>query len=196
MNAAIDAERDESAEMHRQYAVRQAELRRVPSWDLDAAKIVRSTRTLHTPFLDDTPMDISKPPSFRLRDFRTPRLRKCTFDLDTVDWTRARLLGCGADGTVYRVRFRGEHDKGPFYALKLFWDAEPINTVTSYFGPQRECQNAALLPMIRASIDQANAVAAAAASTPEFIKSTAPTESTAPTAPPMFVPNTKSHYDA
>ncbi|RKU42519.1 hypothetical protein DL546_003929 [Coniochaeta pulveracea] len=87
-------------------------------------------------------------------DFKRPRLRKCGFDLNTVDWRRAKVLGAGLDGFVWRVRFGNE---GPYYALKLFWDQDPLEIARGSFAAQRECQNAALLQMIRYSLDQAAA---------------------------------------
>jgi hypothetical protein len=45
-----------------------------------------------------------------------------------------------------------------FVYLLQFWDADPHEVKHgSYFAAQRECQNAALLQMIRASLDQAAA---------------------------------------
>ncbi|ERS98797.1 uncharacterized protein SPSK_04307 [Sporothrix schenckii 1099-18] len=94
-------------------------------------------------------MTDDKPLSFTMADLKTPKLRRCTFDVDTIDWRRARLLGAGLDGAVWRVFFG---DKGP-YALKLFWDAGVTYDISWYWAAQRECQNAALLQMLRASLD-------------------------------------------
>ncbi|CAK7231483.1 hypothetical protein SEUCBS140593_007937 [Sporothrix eucalyptigena] len=96
-------------------------------------------------------MDPNTPARFRKIDIRVPRLRKCPFDLDTVDWRHAKLLGTGMDGCVWRVRFGKD---SLYYALKLFWDADPEKLEGCYFAAQRECQNAALLQSMRASLDQ------------------------------------------
>ncbi|KAL2158238.1 hypothetical protein VTH06DRAFT_4558 [Thermothelomyces fergusii] len=114
---------------------------------LDAARL---------PFRDDAPM--VGPPKTTAADFEMPRLRRCPFDLGSMVW-EARLGG-GADGYVWKVRFGTE---GPF-VLKVFWDAEPVDFPT-YYAPQRECQNAALLQMIQAAVEQA-----AAASRPILVK--------------------------
>ncbi|CAK7203985.1 hypothetical protein SEUCBS139899_006735 [Sporothrix eucalyptigena] len=96
-------------------------------------------------------MDPNTPARFCKIDIRVPRLRKCPFDLDTVDWRHAKLLGTGMDGCVWRVRFGKD---SLYYALKLFWDADPEKLEGCYFAAQRECQNAALLQSMRASLDQ------------------------------------------
>jgi hypothetical protein len=75
----------------------------------------RRLRFQTVPFLDDTTMDENGPTSWKVADFKVPRLRKCDFNLDSVDWERAVILGAGMDGLVWRVSFG---DKGPF-ALKL-----------------------------------------------------------------------------
>ncbi|KAJ9145196.1 hypothetical protein NKR19_g6157 [Coniochaeta hoffmannii] len=99
-------------------------------------------------------MDENPPRSWKVADFREPRLRRCNLDLDSVDWEHANVVGAGMDGFVWRVYFG---DKGP-YALKLFWDPDPHDVKQAgSFAAQRECQNAALLQMIRASVDQATA---------------------------------------
>lgn len=37
------------------------------------------------PFLDDTPMDPNTPPRLSEKDFSVPRLRKCPWDVETID---------------------------------------------------------------------------------------------------------------
>ncbi|KAG7291120.1 hypothetical protein NEMBOFW57_001130 [Staphylotrichum longicolle] len=96
-------------------------------------------------FRDDTPM--VGPPGTTATDFKMPRLRRCPFTLDSMIW-EARVDG-GIDGYVWKVSFGA---KGPF-ALKVFWDAEPVDFPT-YYAPQRECQNAALLQMIQTAGEQ------------------------------------------
>ncbi|SPQ26260.1 bce21ee6-5e8b-4ec3-aefc-9edd551823b1 [Thermothielavioides terrestris] len=124
-----------------QKAVQRRERRRRP-W-LDAARI---------PFRDDAPM--VGPPKTTAADFEMPRLRRCPFDQDSMVF-EARLGG-GLDGYVWKVRFGAqEPHQGPF-ALKVFWDAEPVDFPT-YYAPQRECQNAALLQMMQTAVEQANA---------------------------------------
>ena len=65
------------------------------------------------PFLSNTIM--SGPAGCKVEDFRRPRLRKCPFDLKSISWKDAKVLGYGVDGWVWRVNFG---DRGPF-ALKL-----------------------------------------------------------------------------
>ncbi|OIW29682.1 hypothetical protein CONLIGDRAFT_654182 [Coniochaeta ligniaria NRRL 30616] len=97
-------------------------------------------------FQDDTVL--LGPPSLTAEDFKTPRLRRCKFDLATISW-EARLGG-GLDGYVWKVKFGEE---GPF-TLKLYWDAKPPAD-HPYYAPRRECQNAALLQMMEAAVEQA-----------------------------------------
>ncbi|KAK3935042.1 hypothetical protein QBC46DRAFT_462308 [Diplogelasinospora grovesii] len=104
---------------------------------LEAAKV---------PFRDDSLM--LGPPSLTAADFKTPRLRRCRFDLATVSW-EARIDG-GLDGYVWKVKFG---DEGPF-VLKVFWDPEPPRS-HHYYAPRRECQNAALLQMMEAAVKDA-----------------------------------------
>ncbi len=56
------------------------------------------------------------PPRTRAEDFETPKLRRCSFDLDTVSWAKAKKLGAGADGHVWRVNFGGD---STHYAIKV-----------------------------------------------------------------------------
>ncbi|KIH91213.1 hypothetical protein SPBR_01760 [Sporothrix brasiliensis 5110] len=101
------------------------------------------------PCMSDELMDASTTPRAIIRNLMVPRLRKCPFDIDSVDWQRARLLGAGVDGCVYRVHFG---DQGPF-ALKLFWIPDTIVESPAYSAVHRECQNAALLQLLRVSMD-------------------------------------------
>ncbi|KIH90547.1 hypothetical protein SPBR_00832 [Sporothrix brasiliensis 5110] len=133
-------------------------------------------------------MDPNTPARFRKVDFHVPRLRKCPFDLDTVDWRGATLLGAGMDGCVWRVRF-GDH--GPYYALKLFWDADPAVLYQCYFAAQRECQNAALLQAIRASVDQE-----AAAQEVLDAGGTLPDDDGPGAAPTLVFPDPQDEYEA
>ncbi|KAJ9143277.1 Six-bladed beta-propeller, TolB-like protein [Coniochaeta hoffmannii] len=94
---------------------------------------------------------MSGPAGCKIEDFRKPRLRKCPFDLNSISWKDAKVLGCGVDGWVWRVHFG---DRGPF-ALKLFWVADrPVEE--EYFAVQQECQAVAHLQMMQAAVDQAN----------------------------------------
>ncbi|OAA66564.1 hypothetical protein SPI_01140 [Niveomyces insectorum RCEF 264] len=111
---------------------------------------LRREKLYADPFIDETLMTDGIPPSCKLDDFKSPRLRKCPLDPKTILWRHAEILGRGMDGVVWRVHFG---DKGPF-ALKVFWDNDPTQ-IRHYFAAQRECQNAALLQMIRASVEQA-----------------------------------------
>ncbi|KAH7113097.1 hypothetical protein EDB81DRAFT_862637 [Dactylonectria macrodidyma] len=103
-------------------------------------------KAMQVPFLDEKPM--SGPPRCTAQDFDLPHLRRCIFDPNTMTWEDK--LGGGLDGYVWKVWF-GE--RGPF-ALKVFWDADPPD-FHHYYAPQRECQNAAILQMMEASIAQA-----------------------------------------
>ncbi|KAI0550180.1 hypothetical protein F4679DRAFT_544228 [Xylaria curta] len=87
------------------------------------------------------------PPNHTTEDFEQPRLRKCPFLLDTIKWESVTKLGDGYDGSVWKVKFGNE---GTF-VLKVFWDTQPH---IAYFAPQRECQNAAVLQMIEAVLEE------------------------------------------
>lgn len=63
------------------------------------------------PFRDSTLM--LGPPGLSIKDFRTPRLRQCPFDMASIKW--GRILGYGIEGCVWKVYFE---DEGP-YALKV-----------------------------------------------------------------------------
>ncbi|KAF5019863.1 hypothetical protein F66182_8142 [Fusarium sp. NRRL 66182] len=108
------------------------------------------TRTREAPssncFLDDRILD--GPPSYSKSDFEKPRLRKCRFHVANIDWEASRCIGGGLDGYSWMVFFGKE---GP-YVLKMFWDLEHPK---HYFAPERECQNAAVLAMMEASVDGA-----------------------------------------
>ncbi|KAK5999024.1 hypothetical protein PT974_01411 [Cladobotryum mycophilum] len=95
------------------------------------------------------------PPNCTLEAFKTPQLRQCPFDPASMTW-EARIDG-GLDGYVWKVKFG---DQGPF-ALKVFWDTEPLSYDDMIYHPvQRECHNAALLQMIEACVAQSQATAA------------------------------------
>ncbi|KAI3319867.1 hypothetical protein HD806DRAFT_508154 [Xylariaceae sp. AK1471] len=90
------------------------------------------------------------PPNHTAEDFKKPRLRKCPLRLDTVKWRSATKLGNGADGCAWKVAFGKE---GTF-VLKVFWDLQAPQISNGYFAPQRECQNAAILQMIEAVLEE------------------------------------------
>lgn len=73
----------------------------------------RRSASLKVPFLDDTLMQ--GPPNYSEEDFETPRLRRCLFDLATVDWKSAICIDGGLDGYTWRVCFGKD---GP-YVLKV-----------------------------------------------------------------------------
>ncbi|EGX97240.1 hypothetical protein CCM_01900 [Cordyceps militaris CM01] len=106
-------------------------------------------KMLSVPFLDETLM--AGPPSCKLADFATPRLRRCTFDQEDVQFEN-RLDG-GLDGYVWKVTL-GNERRGPF-ALKMFWDNEPPK-FERYYAAQRECQNAAIFQMMEAAVSTSN----------------------------------------
>ncbi|KAI0902734.1 hypothetical protein F4823DRAFT_621036 [Ustulina deusta] len=99
------------------------------------------------PFRSNEPMQ--GPPSRTAEDFKQPLLRKCTFSLDTVEWGSAEWLGDGYNGSVWKVAFG---NSGPF-ALKVFWELQPPDFGGS-FAPQREAQNAAILQMVEAVLEE------------------------------------------
>ncbi|EJT79557.1 hypothetical protein GGTG_04642 [Gaeumannomyces tritici R3-111a-1] len=94
-------------------------------------------------FYTDTPM--TGPPSYSWKDLRHPMLRKATLDLKDIRWLEH--LGGGQDGYCWKVAFG---DQGPF-VLKMFWDDERPDVAT-YWAPERECQNVAVLQMMEASL--------------------------------------------
>ncbi|KAK8141881.1 hypothetical protein G3M48_009724 [Beauveria asiatica] len=106
-------------------------------------------RLLSVPFLDETLM--AGPPSCKLADFATPRLRRCPFDQEDVQF-ESRLDG-GLDGYIWKVTL-GNERRGPF-ALKMFWDNKPPK-FERYYAAQRECQNAAIFQMMEAAVSTSN----------------------------------------
>ncbi|KAH6607418.1 hypothetical protein Trco_003731 [Trichoderma cornu-damae] len=101
-------------------------------------------RTMSKPFLNNDLMQ--GPARFRGYDFKNPRLRRCVFDPDSVVFESR--IGGGDDGFVWKVRFG---DEGPF-VLKIFWDQVPPRESGAYYPMQRECQNAAVIQMLEASV--------------------------------------------
>jgi hypothetical protein len=145
---------------------------------------------LAMPFTDDAPM--LGPASYAVDDLKTPRLRRCPFDLeaDKLVFDAGQKRAWGVDGVVWKV-YSG--DKGPF-ALKVvsqalrhgalrrvasrppclchsgrpcdprgshmlthplaaqFWDRVVTLWDSIYWAAQRECQNAAVLQMMQASL--------------------------------------------
>lgn len=75
------------------------------------------------PYLDDKLLDGA--PSCSAADFKTPRLRKCPFDLTTIDWNFSSRIDGGLDGYLWKVWF-GED--GP-YVLKV------VSNYTTALGP-------------------------------------------------------------
>jgi hypothetical protein len=106
-------------------------------------------------------------PCCSLEDLERPRLRQCIYDPADINWTVSFRIGGGLDGYLWKVWFG---DRGP-YVMKVvgnprlisppfylpdvqFWDAEPPPFI-HYFAAQRECQNAALLQMMEAAVEEA-----------------------------------------
>ncbi|KAI0097666.1 hypothetical protein GGR51DRAFT_540268 [Nemania sp. FL0031] len=116
--------------------------------DNPSRRNVARQRARHADFRSNEPMQ--GPPNHRAEDFEQPRLRKCPFLLDTIKWKSATKLGDGYDGCAWKVEFGNE---GTF-VLKVFWDMQPPQTSYSYFAPQREGQNAAILQMIEAALEK------------------------------------------
>ncbi|KAL7788362.1 hypothetical protein V8C37DRAFT_411642 [Trichoderma ceciliae] len=85
------------------------------------------------------------PPDGSWASFRRPLLRAFPLSQHEIVWHDK--LGYGVDGAVWKVRIDGR-----FYALKVFWDNKPPDGLR-YWAVQRECQNAALLQMIRAAVE-------------------------------------------
>ncbi|OAA66692.1 hypothetical protein SPI_01268 [Niveomyces insectorum RCEF 264] len=90
------------------------------------------------------------PPPCRKADFKKPRLRKCPFDLGTILWAKAEILGAGYDGHVWKVQFQGDEKD---YVIKVFWNTGPQEW--GYYAVQRECQNNAILQMIQTAVEDA-----------------------------------------
>lgn len=87
---------------------------------LDGMSVQRRWHFLRQyPCMSDELMDVDAATSssrvVHIKDLAMPRLRKCAFDIDAIDWRRSEHLGTGVDGVVYRVYFG---DKGPF-VLKI-----------------------------------------------------------------------------
>ncbi|EGY20899.1 uncharacterized protein VDAG_02423 [Verticillium dahliae VdLs.17] len=95
-----------------------------------------------SPFLDFRP--ITDKPDLQWENFRQPLLKKSPL-LTEIEYQCQ--LGFGVDGIVWKVEIEGKA-----YALKVFWDNTPPSG-TRYWAVQRECQNAALLEMIRNAIN-------------------------------------------
>ncbi|PNP51954.1 hypothetical protein THARTR1_07163 [Trichoderma harzianum] len=83
---------------------------------------------------------------FRGDDYNQPKLRQSTLDPNSL--VILSRLGGGTDGYVWKVRFG---DQGPF-ALKVFWDQAPPQDERACYPMQRECQNAAVIHMMEASL--------------------------------------------
>ncbi|KZZ96623.1 hypothetical protein AAL_03852 [Moelleriella libera RCEF 2490] len=112
----------------------------------------RQEHYLKQSFLDDNIMQ--GPPGYTKANLKTPRLRRCPFNVSSIDWNRSVPLAWGFDGFVWKVWFK---EDGP-YALKMTWDATlPADTDFGfgYWAFQRECQTAAILQMIQESVRQA-----------------------------------------
>ncbi|PHH69132.1 hypothetical protein CDD82_7978 [Ophiocordyceps australis] len=87
------------------------------------------------------------PPPCNVQDFETPRLRQCPFNPGQMSFSRR--IDSGFDGCVWKVCFGSRRH----FALKVFWENSPSEDFF-YHAPQRECQNAAVLQMMEASLQQ------------------------------------------
>ncbi|PHH66733.1 hypothetical protein CDD81_5865 [Ophiocordyceps australis] len=87
------------------------------------------------------------PPPCDVQDFQTPRLRQCPFNPDKIFFSSR--IDSGLDGCVWKVGFGSTRH----FALKVFWDNSPSEDFF-YHAPQRECQNAAILQMMQASLQE------------------------------------------
>ncbi|KAK4241302.1 hypothetical protein C8A03DRAFT_12407 [Achaetomium macrosporum] len=72
-----------------------------------------------------------------------------SFPGNSADIVWERRLGGVVDGYVWKVKWA---DNGPF-AMKVFWESESPPRL-QYWAFQRECQNAAILQMITAAVEQ------------------------------------------
>ncbi|KAL8416323.1 hypothetical protein RB596_006762 [Gaeumannomyces avenae] len=104
----------------------------------------RLMRPKRVPFHTEKPM--SGPPRYSWDDLRKPLLRKSPFEVKDLRWLKS--LGGGMDGCCWKVAFG---DQGPF-VLKIFWDYEAPEGFF-YWAAQREFQNAAVLQMLEASVN-------------------------------------------
>ncbi|OAA37387.1 hypothetical protein NOR_07086 [Metarhizium rileyi] len=103
----------------------------------------QALQLMRWPFLNEESID--SPLACSKREFKQPRLRKCSFELDSIHFVER--VGGGLDGYNWKIQVpKG----GPTYVLKLFWDTEPW--YPHYFSAQRECQNAALFQHIEAAV--------------------------------------------
>ncbi|KAK3328196.1 hypothetical protein B0T19DRAFT_184613 [Cercophora scortea] len=98
------------------------------------------------PCCDEQPM--IGHPACTWENFKRPLLRRFPFTPADISWESR--LGGGVDGCVWKVKCS---DQGPF-AVKVFWESEPP-PATRYWAFQRECQNATILQMIAAAVEQA-----------------------------------------
>ncbi|KLU91897.1 hypothetical protein MAPG_10846 [Magnaporthiopsis poae ATCC 64411] len=120
------------------------ERRRSASWRERIEREFRAIMAMkRIPFTTDEPM--SGPAPYSWADLKKPLLRKCPFELKDIRWLKH--LGGGMDGYCWKVAFG---DQGPF-VVKMFWDHEPEENMNPW-SAQRECQNAAVLQMIEASL--------------------------------------------
>ncbi|KAI1464902.1 uncharacterized protein F4812DRAFT_440881 [Daldinia caldariorum] len=76
------------------------------------------------PFLSEQLM--SEPLTCYAADFEIPQLRRCVFDLTSIDWSRSRGIAAGYDGYTWKIRIRG-HNRP--YALKLNRTQVLVNTM-------------------------------------------------------------------
>ncbi|KAL8366287.1 hypothetical protein RB595_004859 [Gaeumannomyces hyphopodioides] len=135
------------AEMDRTIQARKNEAKKRHSEQL-AREEERRMRRKRVQFHTEDPM--IGPPRYTWADLKTPLLRKSQYELKDIRWIQH--LGGGIDGYCWKVVFGVQ---GPF-VLKMFWDDEPPSGFR-YWAAQREFQNAAVLQMIEASMDDLRA---------------------------------------
>ncbi|KAK0629941.1 hypothetical protein B0T17DRAFT_506453 [Bombardia bombarda] len=102
-------------------------------------------------FLSDEPMKGDAP--YQWVNFMRPKLRRFPSEsLASLKWKSK--VGYGIDGVVLKAKL----GDGSLVAVKIFNSPErpePINGCPRYWAFKRECQNSALLDMIKTSLKQA-----------------------------------------
>lgn len=84
------------------------------SWEREFHN-VKLSKPASIPFLSDELMD-GLPPDCSFKAFKRPQLRRCSFNLETIDWPRSRRIDGGLDGSILKIYFQGSDIP---YCLKI-----------------------------------------------------------------------------
>ncbi|KAI2776412.1 hypothetical protein F4815DRAFT_503316 [Daldinia loculata] len=120
------------------------------SWEREFHN-VKLSKPASIPFLSDELMD-GLPPDCSFKAFKRPQLRRCSFNLETIDWPRSRRIDGGLDGSILKIYFQGSDIP---YCLKIFWDPEAGFGGVAQFAVERECINASVLQKMETSVEEA-----------------------------------------